>query len=88
MRGLWGRRRRAIVCRDAVALVTDYLEGALPRRQRELLEQHLADCPHCATYLEQIRVTVSALGRVEADALPEETQQELVSLFRRYQSDL
>jgi anti-sigma factor RsiW len=80
-------RRRELVCREAVALITDYLDGALPRRQRDLLERHLAGCPHCSTYLEQIRTTIRALGRVDADTLPEDTQDALVALFRAYQAD-
>lgn len=79
-------RRRALVCRDAVALVTDYLEGTLAPRQRQLLEQHLAACPHCSTYLAQIRATQAALGTVEPDALPRETLDGLLELFRSYRS--
>ena len=82
----WRRRRRALVCRDAVALVTDYLDGALPPRQRGLLETHLAACPHCSTYLAQIRATLDALGRVEPDALPEQTRNGLLELYRSYQA--
>ena len=37
----WNFRRKAIVCRRAVELVTDYLEGALPAGDRERLEAHL-----------------------------------------------
>ena len=81
-------RRRALVCREAVGLVTDYLDGALPTRQRTLLEAHLAACPHCSTYLAQIRATLDALGRVEPDALPAETRDGLLALYRSYQSDL
>ena len=81
----WWRRRQALVCRDAVALVTDYLDGALPARERGLLEQHLAACPHCSTYLDQIQATIAALGRVEPEDLPDETRDGLVALFRSYQ---
>jgi anti-sigma factor RsiW len=84
----WWSRRRALVCRDAVALVTDYLDGALPTRQRTLLEQHLGDCPHCSTYLDQIRATLAALGSVEPEALPADTRDGLVELYRSYQSSL
>lgn len=82
----WWSRRRALVCRDAVALVTDYLDGALPSRERVLLEQHLAACPHCSTYLAQIRATVTALGSVDPEALPVDTREGLVALYRSYQS--
>ncbi|HVU72298.1 MAG TPA: zf-HC2 domain-containing protein [Mycobacteriales bacterium] len=82
----FSRRRAALACRDAVALVTDYLEGALSRPDRARLERHLADCPHCSTYLEQIRTTIAALGRVEPESLSREAQEDLVALFRRYQA--
>ena len=48
-------RRRDIVCQEAVELVTDYLEGTLPRRSRRRFEAHLRACPNCTAYLEQIR---------------------------------
>ena len=82
----WRRRRRALVCRDAVALMTSYLDGELDRRDRDRLEAHLADCPHCSEYLAQLRVTVNALGRVSPDDLSEEAVDELVDLYRRWRT--
>jgi anti-sigma factor RsiW len=80
------RRRRAIVCRQAVALMTDYLEGALSSRDRARLEAHLADCPHCSEYLAQIEMTVAAAGQVQPDDLPAEALDELVSLYRQWRA--
>jgi len=82
----WRRRRRALVCRDAVALMTTYLDGELGQRDRTRLEAHLADCPHCSEYLAQLRVTIDALGRVDLDALPEETVDGLVDLYRSWRA--
>jgi anti-sigma factor RsiW len=83
----WLRRRRdALVCRDAVALMAAYLDGVLPPEDGARLEAHLAGCPHCSEYLAQIRATIEALGRVEPDDLPDETVDELVSLYRRWQT--
>ena len=76
--------RRRLVCRQAVELVTDYLEGALSTRDRERFEAHLADCPHCADYLAQMRVTIATVGRVEPDSLAPEVRAELVRLYRRW----
>ncbi len=86
MRLRWWRRR-ALVCRDAVALMTDYLDGRLEPADRDRLERHLAGCPHCAEYLAQLRVTVDALGEVPPDALSDEALDELVGLYRRWRSD-
>lgn len=80
------RRRRALVCRQAVALMTDYLDGALSARDRARLEEHLAECPHCSEYLTQIQATVAAAGRVEPDDLAPEALDELVSLYRGWRT--
>ena len=82
----WRRRRRALVCRDAVGLMTAYLDGELSARDRGRLEAHLADCPHCSEYLAQLRVTIDALGHVDVDELPDETVDDLVELYRRWQA--
>ena len=84
---LWRRRRRALVCRDAVALMTAYLDGALTGRDRERLEAHLADCPHCSEYLEQLRITIDALGHVDVEQLPDDTVDDLVALYRSWRAD-
>jgi anti-sigma factor RsiW len=80
------RRRRDIVCQQAVELVTDYLEGALSRRDRNRFEAHLSGCPHCTEYLAQMRMTIAAAGRIEPDALEPEVRDELVALYRRWQA--
>jgi anti-sigma factor RsiW len=78
------RRRRALVCQQAVALVTDYLDDALSRADRARFEAHIADCPHCRTYLEQIRTTIALTGRIEPDDLAPEVQDELIALYRSW----
>jgi anti-sigma factor RsiW len=80
-------RRRALVCRQAVELLTDYLEGALAPRDRARLEAHLADCPHCTEYLAQLRATIASAGRAGTDDLEPEVVDELVLLYQRWRSD-
>lgn len=80
----WRRRRRALGCRDAVALMTAYLDQDLSGADRDRLETHLAACPHCSEYLAQLRVTVAALGRVGADDLPPEAVDALVDVYRSW----
>jgi anti-sigma factor RsiW len=79
-------RRRALVCRQAVELVTDYLEGSLSRADRARFEAHLADCPHCAAYLEQIRTTIAMAGAFEPETLEPQAQDELIALFRQWRA--
>lgn len=81
------RWRRALVCRQAVALVGDYLDGQLSPGDRARLEKHLAACPHCSEYVAQVRVTIDALGRAEPDALSDDALDELVGLYRRWSAE-
>jgi len=80
-------RRKDIVCQHAVELVTDYLEGALSRRDRRRFETHLRACPNCAAYLDQIRMTIQLAGAVGPDDLSPEAQQDLTDLYRRWRSE-
>jgi anti-sigma factor RsiW len=81
------RRRHALVCRQAVELMADYLDGRLAASDVHRLEGHLAACPHCSEYLAQLRVTIDALGRAEPDELTDEALDELVDLYRRWRAD-
>jgi anti-sigma factor RsiW len=83
---MFRRRRRALVCRQAVELMTAYLDGAIDGNDRDRLEAHLAGCPHCSEHLAQIRVTIDALGHVEPDELSEDALDDLVGLYRAWRS--
>ncbi len=76
-----------LVCREAVELVADYVEGALSPRATRRLEKHLAKCPHCSAYLSQISSTIAASGTVGPEDLEPEVLSGLVDLFRSYQAD-
>jgi anti-sigma factor RsiW len=77
-------RKKDLECRQAVDLVTAYLEGALSRHERRRLEAHLKSCRNCAVYLEQIRQTIELAGFAEPEDLSPEAQDELKQLYRRW----
>jgi anti-sigma factor RsiW len=68
-------------CRELVELVTDYLEGALPRRERARFEEHLDRCDGCWAYVEQMRHTIALTGRLGVDLSPE-AKAALLEAFR------
>jgi len=53
-------------CQELVELVSDYFDGALDEPQRVRFEAHLAVCPGCVTYLEQMRTTMRLVHDVKA----------------------
>jgi anti-sigma factor (TIGR02949 family) len=71
-----------MVCRELVEVVTEYLDGTLPQDDRRRFEEHLAECPYCVEYVEQIRQTIETLGRLTEESIAPETQQGLVAAFR------
>jgi anti-sigma factor RsiW len=83
------RRRdgRDITCREAVSLITEYLEDALERNDRARLEAHLAECDPCTEHLRQIRITIATTGRVREEELDPLAREDLMALYRRWQND-
>jgi anti-sigma factor RsiW len=80
------RRREDLVCREAVALMTAYLDNALSVTDRQRLDTHLAGCPHCSEYLAQLRIIIDTLGRAEPEDLDETALGELVNLYRAWRA--
>lgn len=77
------RHSDELVCRQVVEIITDYLEGTLPRSQRRRFEAHLEACEHCTEYLEQMRATIRLTGRLRSDDLTPAMREEFTALYRR-----
>jgi anti-sigma factor RsiW len=75
-----------ITCAEVVELVTDYLEGLVADDLRAEIEAHLALCPGCATYLEQMRETIRVMGRVPVESLSDSARDELMQAFRTFRA--
>lgn len=71
----------SLSCQELVELVTDYLEGALPRRERRLFEQHLSACNGCTTYLDQMRATIALTGKLKPRSISPEAEAALLAAF-------
>jgi anti-sigma factor RsiW len=71
-----------MTCRELVELVTDYLEGRLPEATTEQLEAHIANCDGCTVYIEQMRLTLVALGHIPEETISPAAQDELIAAFR------
>jgi anti-sigma factor RsiW len=80
------RRKRDLVCQQAVELVTDYIEDSMSRADRARFEAHLSSCPHCTAYLAQMRSTIELTGQLRSQELPSEVREELVALYGQWRS--
>ncbi len=73
-------------CQELVELVTDYLEGALPLAECARFEAHLTECDGCTRYLEQMRLTIAAVGRLTEESIEPAARAELLQLFRHWKA--
>jgi anti-sigma factor RsiW len=80
-------RRREIVCQEVVEVITDYLEGAMPREARRRLQAHFAGCENCSEYLAQMRATIRLTGRLRTDDLTPQMRSELIAVYRRWRAE-
>lgn len=73
-----------LACKQFVELVTAYFDNALPEADRVRFEAHLAECPHCKRYLNQMQVTVKLVGRLSEAQLPQQVRSHLLECFREW----
>jgi anti-sigma factor RsiW len=73
-----------MTCRQVVELMTDYLEGNLPARDRALFEEHIAGCDGCRAYLAQLRTTRDVVGKMADELMPASVERELIEAFRNW----
>ena len=70
-----------ITCRELEEFIADYLDGALPWRQRLVFRLHLLYCRECRDYLASYRRSI-ALGKAvfqyPDEPVPEEIPEDLV----------
>lgn len=81
------RRRRLtgdLSCRELVEVLTDYLEGSLPREERARVEGHLRSCDGCDAYVAQMRTTIRLAGRLTEESLAPPAREALLVAFRGY----
>ena len=75
-----------MMCEQFVELVTEYLEDAMDADTRQRFEEHLALCPGCVTYLDQIRDTVRQAGRLQPQDLSPAARDHLLRAFEDWRA--
>ncbi len=68
-------------CKELVDLLADYLEGQLPPEVASDLDQHLADCPPCLSFLKTYRTTTRLIREVACEDIPPELEDRLLRFF-------
>jgi hypothetical protein len=73
-----------ITCQEVVELVTDYLEYDLAPEAASRFEEHLNFCDGCIWYVDQMRETIAAVGRIQEEEVPPQMRARLLTAFRDF----
>ncbi len=71
-----------ITCQEVVEVVTDYLESRMSPEDVAIFEAHLDLCDGCKWYVEQMRITIATVGRIDEADVPDEMRATLMTAFR------
>jgi predicted anti-sigma-YlaC factor YlaD len=77
---------QALTCHEIIELLSTYIEGGLTADDRSRVDEHLALCDGCTTYLEQMRETIRLSGMVTEEQVPEDEKTALLAAFRDWRS--
>jgi anti-sigma factor RsiW len=80
-------RKKPLNCQELVELVTDYLEGALSRRDRKRFDAHISACEHCTLYIEQLRQTIALTGTLREDDVSPDARDALLAQFAQWKQE-
>lgn len=75
-----------MACNELTEVITAYLDGTLAHADRRRFEAHLAECPFCTEYLEQMRATVTKLGAPDDTMLSAPAREQILAAFRGWRS--
>lgn len=73
---------RSGTCEHVIALLSDYLDGGLSPGERAELAWHLEGCSACGGFLESLKTTRAAVGRLRCDDIPGEVHERLRAFLR------
>lgn len=75
-----------IECRQIADLLSDYLDGTLPKDTRELLEWHIEGCAPCVAFVKTYRGTIAAATKLKDVEIPAELKQRLLAVLRNHRA--
>lgn len=73
-----------LTCQELVEIVTDYLENSMSPAERARFEEHLSMCSGCRAYLAQMRRTLTLLGTLPEETIPQQARDDLLRAFRTW----
>jgi len=79
-------RIEMLSCKEITEKASDYLDKDLPFFTRLKVKMHLRICVHCKRYVEQLQLTIQALGKLKkSHVVDDSTVDSIVDQFKKHQ---
>jgi anti-sigma factor RsiW len=75
------------LCLETFALLSEYLDGELATEDCAAIEEHIAGCPPCVEFLEELRASVDAAKGLKTPSAPVHVDEELRKRLQKAWSD-
>jgi anti-sigma factor RsiW len=73
---------RDVTCRDGVAVLADYVDGALPAGRRRALDAHVAGCRRCQRFVKSYLATPRLVREATGERMPDALRRRLRDRLR------
>ncbi len=70
-------------CKDAITLLLDYVDGALPPDVRGRLEAHFGDCSPCEEFLQSYKATPGLCRKALEHSMPDSVANKLSDFLKK-----
>ncbi len=77
---------RIVTCEQTVRVLSDYLDGTLPRAQRYFIKLHLMLCPSCVAFLRSLHGARDMARQMTEQEVPTEVRDMVGKLLDRFRA--
>ncbi len=74
--------KKVDTCKQATALILDYLTGELELKTARLFEEHLMVCPDCVSFLNSYKETIKFTKSISYEDIPSEMKRRVQKFLR------
>jgi len=74
--------KKVDTCKQATALILDYLTGELDPRMALLFEEHLMVCPDCVSFLNSYKETIKFTRSLSYENIPPDMKKRIRRFLR------
>lgn len=74
--------RDEVDCEKLASLLTDYVDGELPKQLHDAMDKHMSMCGPCVNFMREYRFSGDAARRILLKDVPQALEERLLSFLK------